>query len=202
MLDKWVLERGRLPLVYCARFLHNKKITATQVTVVGFIIGMTAVPLLAFQNYHAAIFCIVINRICDGIDGCLARLDTPSDRGAFLDITFDFLFYSAIVFGFALADPEKNAIASAALLFSFMGTGSSFLAFGIMAERRKINNLRYPNKGFYYLYGLIEGTETTFFLFLFCLLPDYFTNLAWVLFGLCTISAFNRIYVGYKSLVP
>ena len=172
MIDRWAMKMVRHPLGIGAMILHRRNIKATQISVTGFLLGMLAVPLLYFHWYNGALVCILLNRIADGLDGKVARLSTPTDAGGYLDITLDFIFYSAVVFGFALADPANNSLAAAALIFSFIGTGSSFLAFGIMAERRQITNFRYPNKGFYYLDGLAEGTETLLFLILFCLFPN------------------------------
>ncbi|MFA0698669.1 CDP-alcohol phosphatidyltransferase family protein, partial [Vibrio sp. 10N.222.49.C9] len=78
--------------------------------------------------------------ICDGLDGALARRQGITDAGGFLDISLDFLFYSMVPFAFVLANPEANAIAGAFLIFSFIGTGSSFLAFAVMAGKRGIDN--------------------------------------------------------------
>ncbi len=200
MLDKWTLKLVRPPLLLTAKILASRGVTANQVSIAGFIVGMTTLPLLAFNLYMPALFCIVVNRICDGLDGNLARLNTPTDGGAFLDITLDFVFYSAVVFGFALADPQQNSLAAAALIFSFVGTGSTFLAFGIMAERNKILSISYPNKGFHYINGLAEGTETIAFLVLFCLLPSAFPLLAWIFAIICSISTAVRIISGYTTL--
>jgi hypothetical protein len=41
----------------------------------------------------------------------VARLTTPTDRGAFLDITLDFLFYASVPLAFALADPARQRAA-------------------------------------------------------------------------------------------
>ena len=41
----------------------------------------------------------------------------------------------AYAFAFALAAPERNALPAAALIFSFMGTGASFLAFANALNR-------------------------------------------------------------------
>ena len=87
---------------------------------------------------------IIANRVCDGLDGAVARVSGTSDLGAYLDITLDFLFYSAIPFAFAVADPNK-ALAACFLIFSFVGTGSSFLAFAIIAQKRGISP-RYAEK--------------------------------------------------------
>jgi phosphatidylglycerophosphate synthase len=64
----------------------------------------------------------------------VARLTRPTDRGAFLDITLDFLFYASVPLAFALADPAANALPAAVLLAAFIGTGSSFLAFALLAS--------------------------------------------------------------------
>ncbi|WP_457817928.1 hypothetical protein, partial [Staphylococcus aureus] len=89
----------------------------------------------------------------------------------------DFIFYAAIPFGFALADPASNAIAASFLLFCFMGTGASFLAFAIMASKHQIDNPVYANKSMYYIGGITEGTETIASFVLMCLFPTY---MAWI----------------------
>ncbi len=60
-----------------------------------------------------------------------------TDRGAFLDITLDFLFYASIPLAFAIADPAANALPAAVLLAAFIGTGSSFLAFAVLAREAR-----------------------------------------------------------------
>jgi phosphatidylglycerophosphate synthase len=200
MLDTYSLKLVQPWLRAMARRLYSVGIHANQVSLAGFVLGMLGVAAIAFQFYYLALFLILLNRCADGIDGELARQATPTDQGAYLDITLDFLFYSAVVFGFALADPGRNALAAAALIFSFIGTGSSFLAFAIMAERRSMKDLRLPDKGFYYLGGFAEGTETIIFFVLFCLFPDFFPLLAWVFAGICAIAAGLRIHHGYHVL--
>ena len=103
-------------------------ITANQVTITGFFIGLTSVPLLAYNLYSAALVVILINRFMDGLDGAIARYTRPTDTGAYLDIVLDFIFYSAVVFGFCLGQADA-ALYGAFLIFSFVGTGTSFLAF-------------------------------------------------------------------------
>lgn len=200
MLDNWAAQHIRYPLTKGAAILVRWRVTANQVTVAGFCVGVLSLPFLAMQWYGAALLCILLNRLADGLDGNIARMTRVTDAGAFLDISLDFIFYSAVVFGFALADPAANALAAAALVFSFIGTGSSFLAFAIMAERRNIKNIRFASKGFYYFNGLIEGTETLLFLLLICLLPAYFPILAWIFAALCYLSTVIRLVSGYVSL--
>jgi len=200
MLDSVVLKLINKPLTFIAERLKKRGITKDRVTIAGFAAGIAAIPFICFHAYGVALFLIIINRISDGVDGALARLTRPTDSGGFLDITLDFIFYSGIVFAFALADPENNALSSCFLIFSFMGTGSSFLAFSVMAEKNGIKSLEYPNKSLYYLGGLTEGTETILFFILFCLLPDYFSGLAILFSILCWITTCTRIVTGYKTL--
>ncbi|WP_321160240.1 hypothetical protein [Marinomonas rhodophyticola] len=97
-------------------------------------------------------------------------------------------------------NPVDNALAASFLIFSFMGTGSSFLAFAIMAEKRKIERLEYGHKSLYFLGGLAEGTETIAFLVLICLLPSYFAVMAYLFGVICWITTVTRIYAGYCTL--
>lgn len=201
MLDRWTMPLTHGPLKRIAQPLHKKRITPDQVTVSAFLIGMMALPLLAFEQYGLALVVILLNRVGDGVDGALARLSgRTSVAGGFLDIGLDFVFYAAVVLGFALANPDQNAPAAALLLFSFIGTGTSFLAFAIAAKQQAIERPHFPNKAFYYLEGLTEGTETVMALVVFCLFPEYFSILA-VLFSIaCIITTATRLWGGYWTL--
>ncbi|MFV0439138.1 MAG: CDP-alcohol phosphatidyltransferase family protein [Desulfopila sp.] len=200
MLDRFLLCGVRWPLTGLARWLHRRHVGADQVTVAGFVVGMLAVPAVAMHWYGLALLLILLNRIADGVDGILARMAGVRDAGGFLDIVFDFIFYSAVVVGFALADPLVNGLAAAVLIFSFVGTGSSFLAYAIMAERRQLVSVAYPHKGFYYLGGLTEGSETILFFVVICLLPSSFVLFAWIFAGLCWLTTITRVWGGYRTL--
>ncbi|WP_108650005.1 CDP-alcohol phosphatidyltransferase family protein [Dongshaea marina] len=200
MLDRYSSRLIHYPLLLLTKPLSYTRITPNQLTLSGFIIGMLTIPLLGFKLYLPALGCIVLNRIIDGLDGAWARRSQQkSDRGGFLDIVLDFIFYAGVVFGFALANPAHNALAAAFLIFCFMGTASSFLAFAIMAERRGIPQ---PNtsKSLFYLGGLTEGTETILFFIAFCLWPAYFPYLAGVFGLLCLCTTYARIRIGSNLL--
>ena len=96
-----------------------------------------------------AILPLLASRALDGLDGAVARAGVASDRGAFLDIGLDFVFYGTIPLAFGIADPDSNALAAATLLAAFVGTGSSFLAYAIIAEKRGLKSTEYPTKSFY-----------------------------------------------------
>lgn len=200
MLDRYAIKVIRWPLKTLAALPDKFGISANQVTLTGFLIGLLALPSLMLQEYYWALTFIVINRIFDGLDGAIARRQGITDCGGFLDITLDFLFYSMVPFGFVLADPSANAVAGAFLIFSFIGTGSSFLSFAIMAGKRNIESPIYKQKSLYYIGGLTEGTETIACFVLFCLFPQYFAIIAWVYGTLCWITTATRIWAGYQTL--
>lgn len=200
MLDRWTTVWIKAPLERGAAGLAARGVRADQVTLAGFVIGMLAIPALALGWYLPALAFILVNRLADGLDGALARTTVTTDAGGFLDIVLDFVFYSGVVVGFGLADPAANGLPAAVLIFSFVGTGSSFLAYAIMAERRGLVNITYPHKGFYYLGGLAEGTETILFFVTICLFPLAFPVLAWCFAALCMLTTATRVWGGYKTL--
>ena len=159
---------------------------ADAVTWAGFALGLAAAGCIATGVYGLGLMLILASRLMDGLDGAVARLTQPTDRGAFLDITLDFMFYASIPLAFGWADPERNALAAAALLAAFVGTGSTSLA--------------YPNKGLYYLGGLTEAGETLVAFGLMCGWPQAFAIIAWVFAGLCGLTVLARLWAGWKML--
>jgi len=200
MLDRHLVPHLKAPLGRIARTLHERGVSADQVSVAGFAIGLGAVAAAALGAPLVALAFLLLNRLADGIDGELARIVGSSDAGAFLDIVLDFVFYALFPLGFALADPEANALPAAALVASFVATGSSFLAFAGQAERYGITHPEFGYKGLYYLDGLAEGTETILCFVLFCLLPEAFPTIAWAFAALCVVTAANRIVSGHRTL--
>jgi phosphatidylglycerophosphate synthase len=191
----------RPPLEAAAARLQRAGLTADVVSVVGFAIGVAAAAAIVWQAWLLGLALLLVSRLCDGLDGALARLTQPTDAGAFLDITLDFLFYAGIPVGFALADPAANALPAALLIASFVGTGSSFLAFAVLAERRGLPaNAAYASKGLHYLGGLTEASETLVCFALMCLWPAQFALFALVFAALCALTTVTRIVGGWRAL--
>ena len=200
MIDAKLLPLQRRLLRPIALGLVTIGVRADQVTITGFLLGIVTLPLLASQQYTWALVFILLNRLLDGIDGEVARLTITTDRGAFLDIALDFVFYALIPLGFALANVTENALAAAVLLTAFVGTGSSFLAFSLMAQKRKLHAQKFPSKGLYYLGGLTEGAETIAVFVAFCLWPDLFTPLAYGFAFACGLTTLSRWLQGWHLL--
>jgi phosphatidylglycerophosphate synthase len=187
------LDRLSTPLV-------ARGISANAVTVAGFVIGLCAAAAIAGRAYLLGLALLLLNRLCDGLDGAVARRRGLTDLGGFLDIVLDFLIYAAVPFAFALADPAANAPAAAFLIFSFIGTGSSFLAYAIMAAKRGVSSDLRGRKSLYYLGGLTEGTETILAFVLACLWPALFPWIALIFGLLCWLTTATRIAVAVQTL--
>ena len=179
--------------------LVRRGVSADSVTWAGFALGAAAAACIALQWPLAGLALMAASRAADGLDGAVARLTAPTDRGAFLDITLDFIFYASIPLAFALADPAANALAAAVLLAAFVGTASSFLAFAVLAERRGLTSLAYPDKGLYYLGGLTEATETLACFAAMCLWPAAFAPLALGFAALCGLTLTARLMAGWRT---
>ena len=198
MLDAYIRPLINTPLEKTASFFAKRGITANVLTYMGFGFGILGALLLAVHFYIPALVLILINRFLDGLDGAVARVTkTQSDYGGYLDIVLDFIFYSAVIFFFSLGHPEQ-AIYGAFLIFSFVGTGSSFLAYAIIAGKRGIETEARGKKSFFHAGGLAEGTETIITICLICLLPQHFYLFA-LLFGMmCWITTLSRITEAYE----
>ncbi len=201
MLDAKVTPLIKPLLTPLIKALDSKSVTPNQVTLVGFVVGILAFPFIILNWWNMALGCIILNRVLDGIDGELARYQrSSSSAGGFLDICLDFLFYASIPLAFGIADPAEWGIPAMVLLATFIGTGSSFLAFAIAAEKFQIDRPQFANKSFYYMQGLTEGTETILVFLAFCICPQYFAALAYLFAAACAVTVVTRIAGGFSTL--
>ena len=199
MLDRYASALIKPVASRLARGLVRLGLGANQVTLAGFGIGVIAFVLIANRLYGMGVTAIFLSRILDALDGAVARLSQPTDRGAFLDIGLDFLFYASIPLAFALADPARNALAAAVLLAAFMGTSTIFLAFAVLAAKRGLHSDAYPDKSFYFLGGLTEATETLTCFAAMCLWPQHFAIFAGIFAALCLVTIATRIWWGWRT---
>ena len=199
MLDRAATRLIRPAVNFLAGQLVRAGMGANQMTLAGFAVGMSAAVLVASGHTGLAISAILLSRLCDALDGAMARLARVTDAGGFLDITLDFLFYASIPLAFAVAQPAHNALAAATLLAAFAGTMSSFLGFAVIAAKRGLSNLDYPDKSIYFLGGLTEATETLAVFIAMCLWPQHFALLAYSFSALCAITTFMRLWWGWRS---
>jgi phosphatidylglycerophosphate synthase len=199
MIDAAILPLQRRLLTPPGHWLAARGVRADQLTIAGCLIGLAAAGAAALGLYWLALAGLTLNRLADGLDGAVARVTGPTDRGAFLDIALDFVFYAAFPLGFVLAEPAANALPGAVLIASFVLSGTSFLAFASVAARRGMTASDYPAKGIYYLGGLTEGAETIAVFAAFCLFPDAFPKLALIFAAACTVTGVTRFAAGWRA---
>ena len=200
MLDRYLVALIK-PVVNAMGYrLARAGLSANALTLTGFLIGLTAMLAIMQRAYITGLLLIVLSRVFDALDGAVARQTTPTDRGGFLDITLDFLFYASIPLAFAVADPERNALAAAVLLAAFVGTASSFLAFAVMAAKRGLETAAYPHKSLAFLGGLTEAAETLALFIAMCLWPQHFASLAYGFALACLLTIATRLWWGWKAL--
>lgn len=174
-------------------------LTANKLTIIGFGFGVICGLYIYFGFYYLALASLVINRVCDGLDGAVARRQQATDFGGFLDIVCDFLFYSLVPFAFAISQPE-TASAAIFLMFSFVGTGTSFLSYAIFdAKRGGGDQPRQPKKSFFYLGGLTEGGETIAVFVCMLLFPSAFIPIAYGFGCLCWLTTGYRIHASWAE---
>lgn len=198
MLDTVTRPLINRPLNSAGRLLAGRGVTANSVTIAGLLIGLLAAVAIATHYFVAAFALIVANRIADGVDGAVARAGAPTDRGGYLDIVVDYVFYGSVPFAFAIADPAQNALPAAALLAGFCLTCASFLTFATIAAKLGLETEAHGRKSFFYSTGLVEGTETIAFFLLMTAWPAWFPILAWIFAALCVLTAIQRSALAMK----
>jgi phosphatidylglycerophosphate synthase len=174
-------------------WLARRDMSANAFSLAGLAIGLTVIPLLAWDRYEVALLVILLNRLIDGLDGAIARHKGSTAFGGYLDIMCDMGFYAAVPVGFALAQPG-NALWAALLLASFVCTAASFLGRAVLAaQRSEPDDGARGRKSFFHAAGIVEGTETILAFVLFCLFPTVFPWLAGIFAGLCFWTAIARV---------
>ena len=197
-----VLRRSFDPAINAmAKKLVRRCVSAEQVTFAGLIFGLGAAAAIAFGwPLGVALAGLALSRLADGLDGAVARLTSPTGRGAFFDILCDFVFYGAMPLAFALDAPETNALPAAVLLFAFYINGASFLGFAAVAAGQGMTTEQRGTKGLYYTAGLAEGAETILCFLLMILFPAQFPWLAYGFALLCGITTVSRAMLAWDLL--
>ncbi len=187
------------PLDAAGRALARRGLSADHVTLAGLALGLGCALAVCLGHDLAALVLLAASRLFDGLDGAVARATKPSDRGGFLDIACDFLFYGAVPLAFALREPAANALPAAALLFAFYVNGATFLAFAVMAAKRGLETTQRGVKSLYFTAGLAEGAETIACFAAMMLWPSSFPVLALAFAALTLVTALGRVILAWTT---
>jgi len=191
MLDARLRPLIDPPLNRAGRVLAGLGVTANGLTFTGLVLGLAGAVAIAFGHPGWGLALIVANRVCDGLDGAVARARGPSDLGGYFDIVADFAFYVSIPLGFGVM-AAANTLPALVLTASFVLTGVSFLAFAAIAAKRGATTEAHGKKSFFYSTGLAEGAETIAVLIAMCLFPAWFAGIAYGYAALCVLTVVQR----------
>lgn len=172
-------------------------------TVIALLFGVGAAVLAWQQLYLWAFVCWFMNRVFDGLDGTMARLQgRKSDFGGYLDIVLDFVVYAAIPVGLTAGLPSTtNFVALSFLLAGFYVNSASWLYLSAILEKRKqgagekgeMTTVTFPA-------GLIGGGETILFFSLFIAFPSYIALLFSIMAGLVGVTVAQRLVWAKRNL--
>ncbi|MDD7969688.1 CDP-alcohol phosphatidyltransferase family protein [Roseinatronobacter alkalisoli] len=198
MLDRHIRPYIDPPLNRIGGHIAGWGLSANAVTFAGLAFGLAAAGAVVAEAFVLAMLFILASRLADGLDGAVARARGVTDFGGYLDITCDYAFYAAIPLAFVMLNPAAHGVAGTFLLLSFYVNAGSFLGFSVLAERRKMRSDAHGMKSLYFTSGLLEGTETIVFFLVLCLLPAWFSPLAFGFGVLCLFTAGARVLLAWK----
>ncbi|WP_291383517.1 CDP-alcohol phosphatidyltransferase family protein [Demequina sp.] len=153
--------------------------------------------------WPAALVLWLVSRAADGLDGPLARRrrsrdpDDAGDAGGFVDITADFLTYSASVVGVAIGW-GGSLLPFLAVLLAYYLNGAAFLALSSVAERtgHQIDD----GHSLSFLGGVAEGAETVVVHSVWVIVPGVAGGVAWVWATVVMVSGLRRMLDGSRAL--
>lgn len=137
-----------------AQFFLKRGLSANQVTVIAFLVGVSASVLIYYDMPIFGVIVLWISGFLDAVDGSMARQSkTTSAWGTVLDVTFDRVVETGILIALALKFPEpKILLLFLILAISIIFTMTIFLTVGAVSDKQSM-------KSFYYQPGLAERTE-------------------------------------------
>lgn len=207
MFDHRVRRLLDAPLTSAARALDRHGVTADQVTLAGLFFGLGSAAAAAGAWWWPALLMWWASRVCDGLDGPLARLrrarmpEDTTQAGGFLDITADFVVYGSTVVGVAwgvTSTTGQGWLPFAFVLLAYYVNGSAFLAFSSIAERT--GRQLHDGRSLSFLGGLAEGTETIVVHSVWLLMPAQAGFIASIWAVVVGVGATHRIVIGYRAL--
>jgi archaetidylinositol phosphate synthase len=168
-----------------ASSLLKAGLTANQVTIISFVIGISSGVLFYFGSPILAVIVLWFSGFLDALDGTMARKTKTSPWGTVMDVTFDRLVEISVILGVAFKYPDVQwalLLLSVSIIFSI----TVFLTVGAVSEKRGM-------KSFYYQAGLAERTEGFILFSLMMLLPDHVLLMTLLFFVVEVFTGLQRL---------
>ncbi|MBM7096501.1 CDP-alcohol phosphatidyltransferase family protein [Bacillus sp. H-16] len=166
--------------------LLKLNLTANQVTVAAFIIGVSSGVFILMEMPVTAVLVLWISGFLDAVDGSMARKTASTPFGTVMDVTFDRLVEVSVILGLAFLYPDVMwalLLLSVSIIFSM----TVFLTVGAVSEKRGV-------KSFYYQAGLAERTEGFILFSLMILFPS-------VLLYTTLLFLFVEVFTGMQRML-
>lgn len=202
MIDKLLREPKEVALTPIALTLP-RTIQPLTLTLAALGVGLAAAAAIWQQAYGLGLALWAVNRVLDGLDGTLARVQRrQSDLGGYIDILADTAIYALIPAALVLGRPSTAGwVSLVALLSSFYLNGASWMYLAALLEKRgqggqvsgELTTITMPS-------GLIEGAETVLFYTLFLLLPHAAVALFWAMALLVVVTIGQRLVWARRHL--
>ncbi|WP_226657247.1 CDP-alcohol phosphatidyltransferase family protein [Pseudalkalibacillus hwajinpoensis] len=167
-------------------------LTANQVTILSFIIGVSSGLLVYFNQFILAVIVLWVSGYLDAVDGTMARKTKPSAFGTVLDVSFDRVVEISVILGLAFRFPEAMwalLLLSTSIIFAM----TIFLTVGAVSEKKGV-------KSFYYQAGAAERTEGFILFTAMILLHNILVILTLVFLAIELFTAFQRLSEAKKIL--
>jgi phosphatidylserine synthase len=167
-------------------------VSAAYLTGLSFTVGLLSVMFAWQGQYSLALVTWLLNRVLDGLDGEVARLNgQQSDWGGYLDILCDFVIYSFLPIGLFMSNPSvSGGFALGFMLACFYVNSASWLYLSALLEKRQdsqgLTSIAMPK-------GLIEGTETIVMYGVFIVFHDLLPILFALMALLVIVTIFQRL---------
>ena len=190
MLEEPLRRISQPWLAHAAQKAAQHNVSANAITLLGLLLAIIGAFFFTFNAYALGIFFVLLNRLCDALDGEVARLKGPTAFGGVLDSASDFVFYAGVPFAFALGYPD-NAMAVAFLLFGRAAFASADYAYASFSAKFK------PGEGgtaiLHGVAGLVGPPETFIAFLLMAMFPDSFGLICYIYGALCFAAAGARV---------
>lgn len=201
MLDQTTRELKERALRPIAIF--SSGIDPTTITTIALVFGVFAAVTAAMGLYPVALALWFVNRILDGLDGTIARLNNKqSDMGGYVDILFDYVVYALIPLSIVYSQPSDFGWLALSILFVvyYVNTASWMYLSSILEKRMAGATLRGEKTSVTMPGGLVGGTETIIVYTLFLLIPWAHPYLFLVFAGMIFFTIVQRLIWAGKNL--
>lgn len=193
MLDRFIIPLTEKIFEPVGAGLFRAGLTPERLLVLGFVFGLGAAFSASAGFFMAALGLFLLNRVFDGLAESSGRAGGITGFGRYLDISLNFIVFSAIALSFAFIG-DSNGLISAILMFSMLAWGGSTLAYAGVARGLRLQK---DASGSFLLdlgAGLVGTTEITLGLILLFLVPEFFPAIGILLSGLILLTTIFRIF--------